>query len=135
VTSRHCLLHRILDVIDALERCFESVRDFCAITSEGLVHVRVKDEVKSEHAVGLYLVGKRYAERAHLAESRQVTVDELSAELGIPTGTVGYALKCLRDKRVIERVREGGGVAHFIPDRRIESFVGEVKAKLNEDRG
>ena len=126
----------IADYSDALEKNFEVAKQLLRLTKDGKVDVIMKDNFKSDLLVALYLTGKKYSERAGLADSDLVDNSELYDELGLPKGTVNAAVKALRDKKIIETIKEGNKSSHRILANYVERILKEGarnarKEKLN----
>jgi ArsR family transcriptional regulator len=64
-----------------------------------------------------------------LAE-HEANVSELAAELEIPQPTVSRHLKVLRDRNMVESVRDGQAVVYSLVDRRIIKALDLLRAML-----
>ena len=130
------LAEMTVDHSDALEKNYPLAKQFMRITKEGKVDVIVKDKVGGTDKIALYLIGKRYAQRAGLASSEYVKNTELCSELGIIQGSLLPWMKTLRDSNIVEQgAREGNEVSHAIAMSAVERMLKSVSAKLKSKQG
>ncbi len=122
----------IEDKGDALERNFELAKRFISITSKGKVNVKVKEKLTNRLKVALYLLGKHYAILAGKVQSALVRNEELANELELPNGSVFYAVKELRDRKIVRTEKFENGSAHMIPLNRVERLLKEVEELLKK---
>jgi len=121
-----------VDHSDALERSYPLAKEFMRITKEGKVDVIVKDKVGGTDKIALYLIGKRYAQRAGLATTEYVKNTELCSELGVIQGSLLPWMKTLRDSNiVIQGTRDGSEVTHAIALNAVERTLKAVSKKLS----
>lgn len=129
------LAEMTVDHSDALEKNYTLAKEFVRITTEGKVDVIVKDRVGGVDKIALYLIGKRYAQRAGLATSEYVKNAELCNELGIIQGSLLPWLKTLRDSKIIvQGKRDKGEVLHAITLNAIERTLKTVSKKLSSQQ-
>lgn len=125
-----------VDHSDALERNYALAKEFMRITKEGKVDVTVKDRVGGTDKIALYLIGKRYAQRAGLATTEFVKNTELCSELGIIQGSLLPWMKTLRDNNiVVQGERDGNESQTAIALNAVERTLKAVSAKLKNKLG
>ncbi len=130
------LAEMTVDHSDALEKNYPLAKEFVRITKEGKVDVLVKDKVSGMDKIALYLIGKRYAQRAGLASSEYVKNTELCSELGVIQNSLLPWLKWLRDGKVVEQgTREGNETSHAIALSAVERTLKAVSAKVKGKEG
>jgi len=113
---------------DALERNFELAKKLIRITPAGKVEILAdRNKLTGKELILLYLIGKRYANVAGLADSEGVSNQELMDELGMPLGSVLPWTKDLRDNNKIKAIKQG---IHTIPLNNIEKILHEIGDKL-----
>jgi hypothetical protein len=131
------LRKRILDDMvvnynNALEKNFELANKFISLTKSGSVEVKVKDSLKGEYKILLYLIGKVYAFEAGLSDNNSADNKELMNELGIPGGSLYPWLKKLREKNRIKRVKVGRHIHNIIMPNLIEKTLKDVEELINK---
>lgn len=125
------LTEMVVDHSDALDRNYAQAKEFMRITRDGMVDVIVKDRLTGPEKIALYLIGKRYAQRAGLATSEFAKNDELRSELGIMQNSLLPWLKTLRDSNVVvQGTREGNETTHAIALGAVERTLKDVNKKL-----
>ena len=115
-----------------LEKNFSVAKELIQITTQGKIKIRIRSGLTNREEIILYLIGKRYAHEAELAESESVGNKELSNELGMPEGSVRGTMKELRDTRVVKRIEVEKNITHSIYLHEIESALEQIKAKHNQ---
>ena len=118
-----------VNYIDVLERNLERVKKYILVTNEGKIDLLIKDEVENKEKILLYLIGKMYAKVAELSETEQVGNKELITELSMPEGSVKPILKSLREKGMINHVKEEKNVFHSIKLNLIERILKSLNEK------
>jgi hypothetical protein len=130
------LAEMTVDHSDALEKNYQLAKEFVRVTKEGKVDVLVKDSVGGTDKIALYLIGKRYAQRAGLTTTEYVKNTELCSELGIVQGSALPWLKALRDSNiVVAGEREGNESQHAIALNAVERTLKSVSKKLKSAKG
>ena len=95
---------------NALEKNFEEAKKWIRVTSSGTIDILKKDGLGGTEEVVLYLIGKKYAKEAGLAENDSATNQELCEELGKTIGSIGPWLKTLRDSGYAETTSDGSSI-------------------------
>jgi len=121
-----------VDYSNALEKHFDSAKQFIRITQEGAIDIQLKERFNGKDQIVLYLIGKLYAKEAGFATEDHVGNKELMNELGIPQGSLLPWLKDLRDKKTIVQVKKGNTVSHRIKVYLIERKLREIEKKLKK---
>ena len=121
-----------VDYAAALTRNFDRAKGFVRLGKEGKVDVFVKDKVGVREQILLYLVGRVYANEAGLADNDDVGNEELTSELGIPSGSLLPGLKGLRDENKIRQVKRDRKVYHTIPPNQIERTLVAIQKKIGK---
>jgi len=119
-----------VDYSDALEKNFEIAKQIIQITKKGKINVIEKDKLTVKEQIQAYLIGKLYAKKAELTDSKWVGNKELENELGISGGSLRPQLKNLRDSNQINQKKEGNNVLHSIPLNLVEKTLQNLKEKL-----
>ena len=138
MTEQDELKDRILkemkaDYSDALDRNFNLAKEMIRITTDGKVDVIVKDKLKGPNKIALYMIGKRYACRALLANSEFVKNSELKSELGIKEGSLLPWLKELRDSNMlIQGPKEGRESTQAIALNYVEIVLKSISDELKK---
>ena len=133
--KKRALRDRILeemavDYANTLEKSFDLAKKFVKITSDGRVDVVVKDQIRGQDKILLYLIGKVYAKEAGKVKEELVGNEELQEELGIGKGSLLPWLKRLRDKNKIKSLTKVGKSFHKIPLNQIEKTLKRMDKKL-----
>lgn len=95
--KKKILEHMTVNYANALDKSFNAAKELFRITSTGTIDVLNKDRLKGTDKIRVYLIGKRYAKEAGLAQTEFVSNKELCTELGIKMGSLLPWLKTLRD--------------------------------------
>ena len=119
---------------NALERCFDIVKQLLRITKEGKIDLLQKERIPGEDRVLLYLIGKLYAKEAGLATSEDVSNEELAKELGMRMGSIFPWTKSLRDDRKIHTQSRNGISYHAANINLIEPELKRVYDALNSKK-
>jgi len=119
----------VADHDNALEKYFETAKKYLKLTKSGKVEILVKDKLKANEQVALYVLGKQYAKIAGLSEKDSVQNDELLTELGMPGGTLRPVLKKLREGKIIDQVK-GKKNEHVIMKNMIEKILKAVEKNV-----
>ena len=141
VTQQDELREKILkemkaDYSDALDRNFPLAKEMIRVTADGKVDVVVKDNLTGPDKVALYLIGKRYAHRALLANSEFVKNNELKSELGIKEGSLLPWLKELRDNNMlVPGPKEGRESTQAIALNVVESVLKRINGRMKKTNG
>lgn len=121
-----------VDYRDALEKNFETAKEFIAITPEGKISLRKREGLSGIDRILLYLLGKVYAAKVGYAKEEKVSNVELMDELGIKQGSLLPWLKSLRDNNFIKTDSRGNLSYHYIQHNRIETVLSDVAKKLKK---
>ena len=107
-----------------LVRNRDKVKKAIRITIDGRIIFNVDlTGLSAKQIVSLYMIGKVYANVAGYVDTETVSNRELSEELRMPGGTIGFVLMELRNERTI--VAEKAGV-HRILYSEIEQVLDSV---------
>jgi len=120
------------DYHNALDKNFDSAKNLIKITNNGNIEVINKISMNASDQILLYLIGVLYAQEAGLSEYGDAGNHELQNELGLPKGTILPALKDLRDKNKIKRIKRDGYVYHEIPINRVEKTLLRLSGNPNK---
>lgn len=116
--------------VNELARYKEKVKELIGITSDGMIVFKVDStKLSAKEIICLYMIGKVYAHVAGYVDEESVTNRELIEALNLPEGTIGYALKELRDRKII--IAEKAGI-HRILYNKIGVVLGGVLKKLGK---
>jgi len=127
------LKEMVVDYKSALEKNFNTVKRFLAITKDGTVHLHVdKKKLSGKQLILIYLIGKIYAKEAGCSDVDHATNKELMDELGLPEGSVWGYLSQLNNEN---RIRQVGKGAYRIPVNLIEKTLSEISSKVGENDG
>jgi len=101
-------------LLHALELVKEHVKSYIRLTNEGHIHLLPSArKLERQWQVYLYFVGKAYGYVAELFDEDYVRNKELETNLkspsgeGLPSGTIRYSLKTLRDRGWIIQLSSG----------------------------
>ena len=112
-----------VDYDNVLEKNFDLAKKFIRITGSGTIDIINKENLSTNDKILIYLVGKKYAKEAQLADYEGAGNKELKDELGIPEGTLLPGIKHLRDKRMIKTIKKDGLSFHNILPNLIEKVL------------
>ena len=102
--------------VNELARHKEKLKELIGITSDGMVVFKVDStKLSAKEIICLYMIGKVYAHVAGYVDKESVANKELIGALNLPEGTVGRALKELRDRKFI--VAEETGIHRIFYDK------------------
>jgi DNA-binding transcriptional ArsR family regulator len=116
---------------DVLVKAKERVSKLLGVTAAGEVEFRIAAEglarLRAPDKILLYALGKLYAHIAGYAQEETVTAPELSAQLGLPKGTVDPTLKSLREAHLLTAAEKG---AYTLPLNRVLEVLADIEEKL-----
>jgi len=122
-----------VDYANALEKNFDSAKQFVRITKEGKVDILLKDKLTGPEQILLYLIGKMYAKEAGLSTIDDVGNQEFMDELGVPKGSLLPWLKKLRDENKIKPIKRGQYTHHIVSINFIEKTLKSVGGKVKKN--
>lgn len=112
--------------VNELARHKEKVKELIGITSDGMVVFKVDStKLSAKETICLYMIGKVYAHVAGYVDEESVANKELIEVLNIPEGTIGRALKELRDRKFV--IAEKTGI-HRIRYDKMGSILEDILA-------
>lgn len=118
------------DSANQLDSCKGDVASLLVLTKAGDVVPRVPvQNLDAKCAILLQGIGKAYAEIGGYVENARISAPTLVPILGIPSGTVGWALSELRKEHLL--IAEGHGEFR-ISLARIGEAISRIKQKLSE---
>ena len=121
-----------VDYSNALEKHFDSAKQFIRISTDGKVDVLSKDKLNGKEQLLLYFIGKLYAKEAGLVAADDVGNNELLNELGIPSGSLLPWLKELREQNKIKQIKKGKYTHHSISVNWIEKTLKHIEKKMEK---
>jgi len=122
-----------VDYESTLEKNFDIAKKYLKITSNGTVDVLIKDQVRGQDKVALYLIGKLYAKEAGKADTKMVDNSELAEELGAPKGSIYPWIKRLNDRNVIASEKKEKKTVYSIKLNHVEKILKDIDDKLNKE--
>lgn len=118
----------VVDESEVFGRVLSRVEHLLMLDSEGGIHLRgSKADLTQRHLIGLYLVGRKFAEMAGLAETDTATADELSAFLGTSPSAVSARITELKSEGKVESVRRAEWRIRYPT---LESLLDEIEMAL-----
>ena len=130
--KRRIMEEMTVEYSGTLEKNFDLAKQFIRITRDGKVDILVKDKVRGQDRILLYLIGKLYAKEASFVPTNNVGNKELMNELGIPEGSLLPWLMTLRKKPGIKQIKEEKQVAHYMPVNLVEPILRSIQKKLRK---
>ena len=116
--------------VNELTRHKEKVKELIGITSDGMVVFKVDStKLTAKEIICLHIIGKVYAHVAGYVDEESVSNKELIEALNLPEGTIGYALKELRDRKFV--IAEKTGI-HRILYNKIGGILEDILKKVRE---
>lgn len=116
--------------VNELARHKEKVKELIGITSDGMVVFKADStKLSATEIVCLYMIGRVYAHVAGYIDEESVANKELIGALNLPEGTIGRALKELRDRKII--IAEKTGI-HRIPYAKIGGILENILKKVRK---
>jgi hypothetical protein len=111
-----------LEKTDLLVSVKERVARLLGVSTDGAVGFKLTAEqltgLNAQERILLYMIGKLYAKAAGYTQEESVSNSELTADLGMPEGTVKSQLKVLRDARYVNS--DGRGIHSLARNRMLE---------------
>ncbi len=87
-----------------------------------------KDKLTKEEQIGCFVLGKYFAKEMELADTSEVTVDEVSEGLGISKDMVRARLSDLASKEIVDRPGRGKYEISFF---KIEEYLDNLVTKID----
>ena len=116
--------------VNELTRHKEKVKELIGITSDGMIVFKVDStKLTAKEIICLYMIGKVYAHVAGYIDEESVSNKELIEALNLPEGTIGRALKELRDRKFI--IAEKTGIHRILYDK-IEDILEDILNKVRK---
>ena len=102
--------------VNELARHKEKIKELIGITSNGMIVFKVDStRLSAKENICLHMIGKVYAHVAGYVDKESMSNKELIGALNLPEGTIGRALKELRDKKFI--IAEETGIHRILYDK------------------
>jgi len=98
--------------------------------SSGTPIVLHKDKLTNEEQIACFVLGKYFAKEMEIAETSEVTVDEISEALNLSKEIVRARSSDLVSKEIISRAARGKYEISLI---KLENYLDELLTKVNGD--
>ncbi len=115
----------VVDEEEVFGRVLSRVEQLLMLDTEGAIHVRgSKADYTQRHLVGLYLIGRKFAQLAGLSDTDIATADELAGFTGTSAGAVSARITELKSEGVVESIRRAEWRIRYA---RLESLLDEIE--------
>lgn len=118
------------DATNQLDQWKEEAASLLSLTKSGDVVPKIPaKDLDAKSAILLQSIGKVYAEVGGLVENARISAPRLEPVLGVPTGTIGWALSELRKEHLL--ISEGHGEFRLSPAR-VGEAISRIKQRSSE---
>lgn len=115
-----------LDATSQLDQWKDEVAGLLSLTKTGDVVPKVAvGQLDAKTAILLQGIGKTYAEVGGLVDTATISAPKLEPVVGVPSGTIGWALSELRKEHLL--ISEGRGEFRLSP-----AMVGEAITRIKQ---